>query len=92
MWAEIERLRAEIERLRALAEGECRRAEDAHGMTMRQTLEIERLRAALKDLIDRWSDERGYDGAIRRARALLLDHAIKDPKAEDVRSALRDRK
>jgi hypothetical protein len=52
------------------------------------TLEIERLTAALRDLIDRWSTERGYDGAIQRARALLLEHDLRSPATEAVRNAL----
>lgn len=33
--------------------------------------EIERLRAALRDIIERWPTEEGMDGAIRRARTAL---------------------
>jgi hypothetical protein len=52
--------------------------------------EIERLRAALRDLVDRWATERGYDGAIQRARALLLEGDLRSPKSEDVRRALNE--
>jgi hypothetical protein len=46
-------------------------------------------RVALADLVDRWSTERGYDGAIQRARKLLLDHALRCADAEAVTAALR---
>lgn len=42
---------AEVSRLRALVESECRRAEDAHGMSQRQGLEIDRLRALKAELV-----------------------------------------
>ena len=42
--AENAKLRTENERLQALIDSESRRAEDAHGMTLRQSLKIERLR------------------------------------------------
>lgn len=39
----------------------------------------EKLRAALWDLINRWSTEEGYDGAIQRARAILIDMELRHP-------------
>lgn len=46
------------------------------------------LEAALQDLVDRWSTERGFDGAIQRARALLMEAALRYPKEADVRTAV----
>ena len=49
--AEIVRLRVQVAELRELLASETRRAEDAHGMTMRQSLAIEQLREALQRLL-----------------------------------------
>jgi hypothetical protein len=79
--AEIERLRAlirpfehamekveeqgtEIERLRA-------ERDEAHREIAKLMVALERLRAALRDLVNRWSTERGFDSAILRARHAL---------------------
>ena len=40
--------KTEIDRLRALVDSECRRAEDAHGMSLRQSLMIEKMQEALR--------------------------------------------
>jgi len=48
----------------------------------------EQFRVALQDLVDRWSTERGYDGAIQRARKLLMDHALRCARVEAVTAAM----
>ena len=47
---------------------------------MPQLQYLRRLEDALQDLIRRWPDERGYDTAIGRARALLLEGALRFPR------------
>jgi hypothetical protein len=47
---------------------------------MPQLQYLRRLEDALQDLIRRWPDERGYDTAIGRARALLLEGALGFPR------------
>lgn len=58
-------------------------------MNIELCAEIERLRAALLDLIERWPTEQGYDGAIQRARQLLIDSSLRSPTKESLRRALK---
>jgi hypothetical protein len=50
--------------------------------------ELEQAIALLCDLVDRWPDERGYDGAIQRARLFVLEHRLRWPTREQVRAGL----
>jgi uncharacterized coiled-coil DUF342 family protein len=57
-------LRAEIDRLRA-------ERDEAHREIAKLMVALEQLRAALRDLVNRWSTERGFDSAIARAHHAL---------------------
>ena len=102
MEAEIERLRAEIdklsrglpatldanERLRADKDNWEKVCAAAFKEQFRLDAEIVQLRLVLQDLVDRWADERGMDQEIERARALLIENALRSPADGDVRHAL----
>jgi len=42
----------------------------------------------LRDLLDRWADERGMDDVLKRARALVTEHALRHPSQAMIDAAL----
>ena len=89
-WADAKRAADQIERLRATVVAADREIKASHADADRYRAEIVRLVTALRDLVERWATERGYDGAIQRARALLLEHDLRSPTTEAIRSALEE--
>lgn len=72
--AQINGLRAEAERLRAENERLC----DENGPLI----------AVCREFIERWPTERGIDDTIQRARAILLDHDLRNPEQQSVNRAV----
>ena len=60
----------------ANAEAWCERHDEGENYFFEQAI------ALLADLVDRWSDERGYDGAIQRARAFVREYHLRWPTRE----------
>jgi hypothetical protein len=85
---EIERLAADNARLRADKDNWEKVSAAAIKEQFRLDAEIVQLRVVLQDLVDRWADERGMDQEIERARALLMENALRYPADSDVRRAL----
>jgi chromosome segregation ATPase len=68
---EIERLHTDYSILKADYDAQRTELDNAVYDRDEKETEIEQLRIALRDLVNRWSTKRGFDSAIQRARHIL---------------------